>query len=68
MAPPLYFGVYLDLPTLTVRTERAETELGIALTPLDDGLRDTFSWYARQARAEPDFSWEDGLVAEATQA
>jgi 2'-hydroxyisoflavone reductase len=63
MAPPLYFGAYLDLPPLTVRTDRVGTELGITLTPLDQGLSETFAWYERQPRPEPDFSWEDGLLA-----
>ena len=63
--PPFYFGVYLDLPPITVRVERARSELGIELRPLDDGLRETYLWYQRQRRPQPDFSWEDGLLASA---
>lgn len=60
VAPPLYFGAYLDLPgTLTVRNARVQTELGLALTSLEDGLRETFAWYRDQARPAPDFSWDD---------
>jgi nucleoside-diphosphate-sugar epimerase len=61
-APPLYFGVYLDVPSVTVRVDRARTELGVALTPLEDGLRETYQWCRQQARPQPDFSWEDRLL------
>ena len=43
--------------------ERVRSELGLELTPLDDGLRETYLWYQRQRRPQPDFSWEDGLLA-----
>ena len=62
-APPLYFGVYLDIPSITVRIERARAELGLDLTPLDEGLRETYRWYQQQERPRPDFSWEDRLLA-----
>jgi 2'-hydroxyisoflavone reductase len=62
-APPFYFGVYLDLPPITVLPDRARTELGLEPTPLDEGLRETFLWYEQQDRPRPDFSWEDDLLA-----
>jgi 2'-hydroxyisoflavone reductase len=62
-APPLYFGVYLDIPAITVRIDRARAELGLDLTPLDEGLRETYRWYQQQERPRPDFSWEDRLLA-----
>ena len=63
--PPLYFGTYLDVPPLTVRVERVRSELGLELTPLEAGLRETFEWYRRQERPRPDFAWEDALIAAA---
>lgn len=60
--PPYYFGVYLDVPPLTVRVERAPTELGLEQRPLEDGLRATYRWYLEQQRPAPDYSWEDGLL------
>jgi nucleoside-diphosphate-sugar epimerase len=63
--PPLYFGAYLDLPPLTVRTERLRTELGFEPRPLSAGLRETFEWYSKQRRPRPDFAWEDRVVASA---
>ena len=61
--PPYYFGAYLDLHDLTVRPDRAQSELGLALTSLEDGFRETFRWYKQQERAKPDFSWEDKALA-----
>jgi 2'-hydroxyisoflavone reductase len=62
LAPPYYFGVYLDVPPITVRPDRVRAELGLELTPMEDGLRQTFHWYEQQQRPRPDFSWEDDLL------
>jgi nucleoside-diphosphate-sugar epimerase len=64
-APPFYFGVYLDIPPITALPDRVRAELGLELTPLEDGLRETWQWYQRQRRPEPDFSWEDRLLVAA---
>jgi nucleoside-diphosphate-sugar epimerase len=63
LAPPFYFGVYLDVPPITVLGDRVRRELGLELTPLEDGLRDTLHWYEQQKRPRPDFSWEDQVLA-----
>lgn len=62
-APPFYFGEYLDMPPITVKCDRLRAELGLELTPLDEGLRHTFLWYQQQDRPRPDFAWEDALLA-----
>ena len=64
-APPCYFGVYLDIPPITVRPGCAASELGLDLTPLEEGLRETYRWYQQQERPQPDFSWEDRLLSTA---
>ena len=64
-APPLYFGVYLDVPLTVARNDRARTELGLELTPFEEGLRETYRWYQQQQRPTPDFSWEDRLLTAA---
>ena len=61
--PPYYFGVYLDIPSITVRSDRARSGLGLQLTELEDGLRETYRWYQQQQRPQPDFAWEDGLLS-----
>ena len=63
LAPPYYFGVYLDVPPITVRADRVRSELGLDLTPLEQGLRETFGWYEQQERPRPDFTWEDEVLA-----
>ena len=64
-APPYYFGVYLDIPPITARVDRVRSELGLELTPLEEGLRETYRWYQQQQRPHPDFSWEDRLLVAA---
>jgi nucleoside-diphosphate-sugar epimerase len=64
-SPPYYFGVYLDIPSIMVRADRVRSELGLELTPLEDGLRETYRWYGQQQRPQPDFSWEDRLLVAA---
>jgi nucleoside-diphosphate-sugar epimerase len=63
MTPPFYFGIYLDVPPITVCTDRVRQELALELTSLEQGLSETFQWYEQQARPKPDFSWEDRLLA-----
>jgi nucleoside-diphosphate-sugar epimerase len=65
LTPPYYFGAYLDVPPITVRAERVRSELGLELTPLEQGLRETFRWYEQQQRPRPDFTWEDEVLASA---
>lgn len=62
-APPLYFGVYLDVPPITAKVQRVHEDLGLDPIPLDKGLQDTFAWYRDQARPAPDFWWEDRVMA-----
>jgi nucleoside-diphosphate-sugar epimerase len=62
MSPPLYFGAYLDVPPITVRADRVRDELGLDLTPLEDGFRETFEWYRRQQRPRADYSFEDRVL------
>ena len=42
------------------------SELGLELTPIEEGLRGTFRWYEQQQRPRPDFSWEDSVLASAS--
>jgi 2'-hydroxyisoflavone reductase len=63
--PPLYFGVFLDIPPITVRGDRVRDLLGLELTPLEAGLRETFAWYRAQDRPEPAREWEDRILESA---
>ena len=64
-APPFYFGVYLDIPPITARNDRVRSELGLELTPIEEGLRETYRWYQQQPQSQPDYSWEDRLLVAA---
>jgi nucleoside-diphosphate-sugar epimerase len=61
--PPYYFGAYLDVPPITAKADRVLTELGLELTSLEDGFRQTFEWFVRQSRPAPNFSWEDSVLS-----
>jgi hypothetical protein len=50
---------------MTEGTPRVRAELGLELTPLEEGLRETYRWYRQQQRPQPDFSWEDRLLVSA---
>jgi nucleoside-diphosphate-sugar epimerase len=63
MQPPNYFGVYLDLPAITVDSSGVTEQLGLTLTPLEAGMGDTYAWYAAQPRVTRDYAWEDALLA-----
>jgi nucleoside-diphosphate-sugar epimerase len=60
--PPLYFGVFLDIPPITVSGESVRELLGMELTPLEVGLQDTFDWYREEERPAPDLEWEDRIL------
>ena len=62
MGPPNYFGVYLDIPAITVNSARVTEQLGLTLTPLEDGMRETYAWYAQQPRVVRDYAWEDAML------
>jgi 2'-hydroxyisoflavone reductase len=64
MGPKMYFGIYLDVPPITQITAKAQRMLKFKPTGFEDGLRETYQWYARHAKfPKPDFSFEDALLA-----
>ncbi len=63
MQPPNYFGVYLDIPAITADPARVTEQLGLTLTPLEAGMRDTYAWHVQQPRVARDYAWEDALLA-----
>lgn len=66
MQPPNYFGVYLDIPAITADSARVTEQLGLTLTPLEDGMRETHAWYQAQPRVTRDYAWEDELLRDAS--
>ncbi|MGH9661980.1 MAG: NAD-dependent epimerase/dehydratase family protein, partial [Bryobacteraceae bacterium] len=64
MTPPLYFGVYYDLPAITEAVGKAKRILGFQPTPFEKGLKETYRWWTRHSkRSRIDYSFEDRLIA-----
>lgn len=62
MQPPNYFGVYLDIPAITVNAAQVTEHLGLTLTPLEAGMRETYAWYQSQPCVARDYAWEDAVL------
>jgi len=64
MNPPLYFGVYYDMPAITQVISKAQRMLRFKPTPFGDGLKETYKWYVRHRSREPqNYTFEDQLLA-----
>ncbi|MBI1354945.1 MAG: NAD-dependent epimerase/dehydratase family protein [Acidobacteria bacterium] len=61
--PPFYFAQYYDMPPITQKIERARRELGFEPSVFEDSLRRSFAWYQSLTRPEPDFSFDDKVLA-----
>lgn len=57
----LYFGQYLDLEPITVRTRKIR-QLGWRPSSLSNGLRQTYQWYLAQPHTPGEFAWLDELL------
>jgi len=66
MGPKLYFGLYLDIPPITLVTAKAQRVLKFKPTDFVTGLKETHRWYLRNhSFPKPDFEFEDALLANA---
>ncbi len=66
MGPKLYFGMYFDLPAITMVINKAQRLLKFKPVDFGDGLKETYRWYVRgKAYPEQDYSFEDALIAAA---
>jgi 2'-hydroxyisoflavone reductase len=64
MGPRLYFGLYYDMPPITMVTGKAQRVLGFRPTSFADGLKETWRWYKRNHKRQAiDYSFEDALLA-----
>jgi 2'-hydroxyisoflavone reductase len=63
MGPKMYFAMYYDLPSITMRIDKARDVLQFPPTPLDQGLRRTYEWWLRNNPfPPPDYRFEDELI------
>ena len=66
MGPNLYFGMYYDLPAITMVINRAQRILKFKPTDFLTGLREEYRWYLKhRIYPEPDYTFEDALIAAA---
>ncbi len=66
MGPKLYFGVYLDLPAITMVINKAQRMLKFKPIDFMEGLKETYRWYLRsKLYPAQDFTFEDTLIAKA---
>ncbi len=66
MGPNIYFGIYFDIPPITMIVTKAQRVLGFKPTPLAQGLKETYRWYVRHnQKRQIDYSFEDRLLAAA---
>ncbi|MGH7448327.1 MAG: NAD-dependent epimerase/dehydratase family protein [Longimicrobiales bacterium] len=61
----LYYGEYLDLPSLTTATDKVKRILGFTATPLDAALHASYDWYLAQPRRPVDYTFEDRVLVSA---
>ena len=62
LGPRAYYGEYLDLGPFSTSVEKITRVLGFTPTPLDEALRQGFTWYRAQPRRPVDYAFEDALI------
>ena len=66
MGPKMYFGLYYDLPPITMMIAKAQRILKFKPTDFAVGLKESFKWWKASAPAAgPDYSFEEQLWARA---
>ena len=63
MGPKLYFGIYFDMPAITVVVNKAQRVLKFKPVDFATGLKETYRWYVRNSKfPKPDYTFEDQLI------
>ncbi len=63
MGPNLYFGMYFDLPPITMVISKAQRVLHFKPTSFAEGLKETYKWYLRHHKKAVDYGFEDHILA-----
>lgn len=64
MGPKLYFGMYFDMPPITMVVDKLQRVLKVKPVDFSRGLPDTYDWYERtRPFPPPDYAFEDELIA-----
>ena len=63
MGPKLYFGMYFDMPAITVVVNKAQRVLKFKPVDFATGLKESYRWYLRNAKfPKQDYSFENHLI------
>jgi nucleoside-diphosphate-sugar epimerase len=63
MGPKLYFGIYFDMPAITVVVNKAQRVLKFKPVDFNTGLKESYRWYVRNnPYPKQDYSFEDALI------
>ena len=66
LGPKLYFGMYFDMPAITLVVNKAQRMLKFKPVDFATGLKETYRWYLRNNPfPKPDYAFEDSLIATA---
>ena len=66
MGPQLYFGMYFDLPPVTMVINKAQRVLKFKAIDFPTGLKETYRAYLKRPASPPlDFTFEDNLLQSA---
>lgn len=65
MGPKLYFGVYYDLPPITMMIAKAQRILKFKPTDFAIGLKEAHKWWKAAGQSKPDYGFEEQLWARA---
>jgi len=64
--PKLYFGMYFDMPAITLVVNKSQRILKSKPIDFAAGLKETYRWYLRHNPfPRPDYAFEDSLIASA---
>ena len=64
MGPQLYFGMYFDLPPITMVIAKAQRVLGLKPTSFSEGLKETYRWYLKHhEKPALDYDFENKLLS-----
>ena len=61
MGPKLYFGLYYDLPPITMLIAKAQRILKFKPTDFALGLKESHKWWKAAPQSAPDYSFEEQL-------
>ncbi len=64
LGPQLYFGIYFDMPPITMLVTKAQRVLKFKPTDFPTGMKETYKWWkAHNHFPPPNYAFEDSLLS-----